>query len=85
LTRYNVILMPSAEKELEELPKKVVQRINDALLSLVENPRPRGSIKLKGEGALYRIRVGDYRVIYEIHDEKVTVLVIRIRHRKNAY
>jgi mRNA interferase RelE/StbE len=54
------------------------------LLKLADNPRPHGSLKLQGED-LYRIRVGSYRVIYEIHDAQVLVLVVRIRHRKDAY
>ena len=77
--------MPSAEKELEKLPKNTNSRITEALLKLADNPRPHGSLKLQGEGDLYRIRVGSYRVIYEIHDAQVLVLVVRIRHRQDAY
>jgi mRNA interferase RelE/StbE len=82
---FHVGVVPSAKKELEALPKKVIQRVNAALECLAENPRPHGSLKIKGEDNLYRIRVGKYRVLYEIHDKTVTVLVVRIRHRKDAY
>jgi mRNA interferase RelE/StbE len=82
---YQVSLAPSAKKELDVLPTKTVQRITEAMDGLAEDPRPRGSLKLQGEKNLYRIRVGTYRVIYEIHDEQVLVWVVRIRHRKDAY
>jgi mRNA interferase RelE/StbE len=78
-------MSPSAEKELERLPKKAIQRIVDAVDGLGDNPRPHGCLKLQGEENSYRIRVGVYRVIYEIHDNKVLVVVVRIKHRKDAY
>ena len=56
-----------------------------ALDGLAENPRPHGCLKLQGEENSYRIRVGVYRAIYEIHAKKVLVLVVRIRHRKDVY
>jgi mRNA interferase RelE/StbE len=82
---YRVVTSPSAEKELEKLPKKAVQRITRAIDELAENPRPRGCLKLQGEENTYRIRVGVYRVVYEIRDKEIVVLVLRIRHRKDAY
>ena len=85
MSPYQVIVSPSAEKELERLPKKAIQRIMAALDGLAENPRPHGCLKLQGEENSYRIRVGVYRAIYEIHAKKVLVLVVRIRHRKDVY
>ena len=85
MSSYQVIVSPSAEKELERLPKKIIQRITEELDGLAENPRPLGCLKLQGEENSYRIRVGVYRVVYEIHAKKVLVLVVRIRHRKDAY
>jgi len=70
---------------LESLPGKIQDRIFEAIDALVDNPRPRGCRKLRGRDSQYRIRVGDYRVIYEIDDKTVTVLILRIRHRKDAY
>jgi mRNA interferase RelE/StbE len=82
---YHVDVAPSAKKELGALPAQMVRRITEALEGLADNPRPHGCLKLQGEENLYRIRVGKYRVVYEIHDKQVFVLVVRIRHRKDVY
>jgi len=63
----------------------MVQKILDAINALPDNPRPAGSKKLKGQENRHRLRVGDYRVLYEIHKKEVVILVVRIRHRKDAY
>lgn len=82
---YRIFLKPSAEKALADLPRDIVERLDPLLLELRENPRPRGSTKLAGIEGLYRIRAGDYRVIYQIRDDKLVVLVVRIAHRREAY
>ena len=82
--RYRVIVPKSVQKELDRLPDEVVRRILARLAQLETAPRPVDVRKLKGREA-WRIRVGDYRVIYEIHDDKIVVLIVRVRHRKNAY
>ena len=82
---YTLEFAGKALKELERLPKKVVERIHAAIQALAANPRPQGSIKLEGSEDLYRIRVGKYRVVYSVDDESIVVLIIRIRHRKDAY
>jgi mRNA interferase RelE/StbE len=82
---YRITLARSARKELEAIPAKIQDRILAAIDDLQTDPRPRGCKKLKGADDLFRIRIGDYRVIYEVSDEEVAVLVIRIRHRKQAY
>lgn len=82
---YQVKLKSSAEKSLESLPAVVQHRIVLALRSLETNPRPHGSIKMAGSDNLWRIRVGDYRVVYEIQDDVLIVLVIRIGHRRDIY
>ena len=82
---YQVQLTRTAEKELEGLPKQAADRILSRIRGLGAEPRPRDCKKLVGQKNAFRIRVGDYRVVYEIHDDKVIVLVIRIRHRKDAY
>jgi len=73
-----------AEKFVARLPKSLRSRIAVRLQLLGENPRPAGSIKLKGEDA-YRVRVGDYRILYTIHDEQLLVLVVDIGHRGDVY
>jgi mRNA interferase RelE/StbE len=82
---YAIELARSADRELRRLPAKVIRRIAHAIDRLQVDPRPRGSQKLVGSESTYRIRVGDFRVIYEIEDEAHTLLVTRIRHRKDAY
>ncbi|MES2392895.1 MAG: type II toxin-antitoxin system RelE/ParE family toxin [Acidobacteriota bacterium] len=83
--RYVVELKRSAQKELEQLPNAIIARIVAKLESLEENPRPAGCKKLKGGDAEYRVRVGEYRIVYFIEDAKVIVTITRIRHRKNVY
>ncbi len=84
--RYEIIIKPAAEKGLDNIPRAARRRIVDALEVLRENPRPRGAAKLAGgEENVWRIRIGDYRVVYEIRDDRLIVLVLRIAHRKDAY
>jgi mRNA interferase RelE/StbE len=81
---YLVTLTPATEKVVAKFPKEIRARIADRLVALASNPRPVGSIKLTGEDA-YRIRVGDYRIIYTIHDNRLVVLVIDVGHRGDVY
>jgi mRNA interferase RelE/StbE len=85
VNQYRIEVKPAASKELTKLPKQVAQRIADAIDELADNPRPPGCKKLVGTENTYRIRVGDYRVIYDIEDDRLTVWVIRVRHRKDSY
>jgi mRNA interferase RelE/StbE len=62
----------------------MLERIEKAVAGLADNPRPIGCLKMTGRD-LYRIRVGDYRVMYEIHDRTVTIIVVKIAHRREAY
>lgn len=82
---YQVIIPEPVEKQLENLSQNINERILEKILSLVENPRPSGVKKLKGFKNEYRIRVGDYRVRYEIDDENLTVIVLHCSHRKDVY
>jgi mRNA interferase RelE/StbE len=77
-------LAASAEKELQGLPSKVVARIIPRLEGLAVSPRPHGCKKLKNGDQEWRIRVGDYRIVYEIDDTAKTVDVTRIAHRRNV-
>jgi mRNA interferase RelE/StbE len=85
MTTYTVTFSRSARKELESLPSPVVQRIYPKIEALEQNPRPHGVKKIEGEEKMYRIRVGDYRVIYEISDKMKSVDIAHIRHRSEAY
>ena len=81
---YTVRLKPRAERESDRLPIAVARRIWEKLLALERHPRPRGAAKLEGiEG--YRIRVGDYRIVYVVNDHERTVDVARIAHRREIY
>jgi mRNA interferase RelE/StbE len=83
--RYEIIIKPAAEKGLDRIPKTNRRRIADALEGLRNNPRPPGVLKMSGAENLWRIRIGDYRVVYEIHDDRLIVLVLRVAHRKDVY
>lgn len=82
---YKVILKPSADKALSKLPVEAQRRIVAALDGLALEPRPHGVAKLAGDDNLWRVRVGEYRIVYEIHDGRLVVLVLRIAHRRDVY
>ena len=83
--RYAVQLKPSADRALARLPADVQRRIVLALEDLGDDPRPPDVKKLAGDDNLWRIRLGAYRVVYEIHDHPRLVMVLRVAHRKDAY
>lgn len=83
--RYTVIVERQVEKALRRLPKQVLARVDRLLLSLTDEPRPAGCKKLRGYETLYRLRVGDWRLIYAIEDDELVVLVIEIAPRGEAY
>jgi mRNA interferase RelE/StbE len=82
--RYRIEYTRAAEREITKLPRDLQKRIVARIESLGENPRPAGAVKLSGHEA-YRTRVGDYRIIYAIADEKLVVLVIEVGHRREVY
>lgn len=82
---YEVRLKPSAERALRKLPTQVRSRIGGRLDALSGNPRPSGCEKLSGEDDLYRVRVGDYRIVYQVADKVLVVLVVTIGHRDDVY
>ena len=82
---YRIVFTSSAAKEFRSLSKQFQQRIRAAIDGLQENPRPDGVKKLSGHQDLYRIRVGQYRVVYEIDDEVRILTVTRVRHRRDVY
>jgi mRNA interferase RelE/StbE len=83
---YRVILKPSAAKDVDHIDsradrERIVRRID----ALADNPRAYGSEKLEGLAATYRVRQGDYRIVYDIDDATATVVVLKVRHRKDVY
>lgn len=81
---YAVEMLRSAQKQLTRLPAEDQERILVAMEALADEPRPQGCSKLTGRDA-WRIRVGDYRIIYEIFDDRRVVIVVVVGHRKDAY
>ncbi len=81
---YTVRLKPRAERDLDRLPLDVARRIWRRLIALEDEPRPLGISKLEGSDA-YRIRIGDYRVVYLISDSDRLVEVVRVAHRREVY
>lgn len=82
---YRVLFKPSAARELNRLPLALTERIERAIDALVAEPRPASVKKLQGAANLWRVRVGDYRIVYEIHDREIVIVVLRIAHRKDVY
>ncbi|MEA1927365.1 MAG: type II toxin-antitoxin system RelE/ParE family toxin [Candidatus Auribacterota bacterium] len=81
---YSLDILRSAQKKLDKINRQDQSRIISAIQALSYTPRPKGCQKLSGRPA-WRIRVGSYRIIYEIHDDKLLVLVVTIGHRRDVY
>lgn len=85
MASYRIEWNQSAQKELKTLGKGVIPRILEAVEKPAENPYPRGGRKLMGTEYTYRIRVGDYRVVYSVHESTLVIEVVRVGHRKVIY
>ena len=84
MARYRVIVRESVSRDLKGIPKKDVRRILAAIESLADDPRPPGTKKLSGQER-YRLRQGNYRILYSIEDDSLTVCVVRVRDRRDVY
>lgn len=82
---YKIEFSRKAERQFKALTSQIQKRLKPKIDALVRNPRPRGVKKLEGEDELYRIRVGDYRVIYQVQDKALIVLVVKLGDRKEIY
>lgn len=82
--KYEVRIVHAAEKEMDKLPSAIHARIGNKILSLEDNPRPRGVNKLSGREE-YRLRVGDYRILYTIYDKNSVVVIFAVGHRREVY
>ena len=85
MAEYAITFSRSARKELERLPRQLVERVFPKIESLAFQPRPAGCKKLKGAQNLWRIRVGDYRVVYSVNGSSRIVDITAVRHRSEAY
>lgn len=82
---YKVLVPKPVQKQLDDLPKFVYDRVIEKILTLKNNPYPRGCVKIRGYENEYRIRIGEYRVRYEIRKKESVVLLIHCGHRKGVY
>lgn len=82
---YEVLLAGQAERDLKRLSAETFHRVISEIKALAHNPRPPGCRKITGSKHDYRVRVGDYRIIYEVDDKAKAVRVMRLRHRREAY
>ena len=85
MASYKIEWKNSAYKELQKLPRPMIPKVVAAVSDLSNDPRPQGAKKLAGSEYSYRIRIGDYRVVYEIFDNKLVIEIVRVRHRKDVY
>lgn len=83
--KFTVFISKSVQKQIDNLPNDVLERVIEKIQNLALEPRPDGVVKLKGSDNEYRIRVGDYRVRYEIDDESQLVQILQCKHRKDVY
>jgi mRNA interferase RelE/StbE len=82
---YQIEFASRAERDFRKLPPDVQRRLDPAIQALAENPRPPGCVKLSGEDFVWRIRVGDYRIVYQVRDESLLVLLLKAGHRREIY
>lgn len=82
---YEITYARSALKELRKLDRQIARRVLRAIDALADEPRPLGCLQLSGGEGELRIRVGDYRIVYDIHDDELVVLVLRLGHRREVY
>ncbi len=84
MAKYKISIKSTAAKELEDIPKKELRKIIKRIQSLAENPRTHGAQKLSGQEQ-YRVRQGDYRIVYSIKDKDSIIDIVKIGHRREIY
>lgn len=82
---YQVDITSAAQRDVQRLPRDIMRKADAAIVELEQTPRPHGCTKLEGSEDEYRVRVGDYRILYVIDDKVKRVTVARVRHRREAY
>ena len=82
---YRIEFAPKAQRQFKDLESSAQVRLGRRIESLAENPRPQGIKKLSGEEDLYRLRVGDYRILYQVQEKRLVVLVVGVGHRSGIY
>ena len=84
MTQYQIVLRPAAVRALRKLDPTIRDRVQGAIALLGQDPRPPGARKLQGRDGV-RVRAGDYRIIYTVHDDVLTVVVVALGHRRDVY
>ena len=82
---YTIVIPKNVQKQLDILPSDRYDRIDTKIQQLAKNPRLDGVVKMKGSENEYRIRIGNYRVLYEINDKNLTILLLQCKHRRDIY
>ncbi len=82
---YRLVILPAAQRQMAALDRDVQRRLDIKINSLTDNPRPANVIKMQGSDDLWRVRVGDWRIIYSILDRELVVLVVKLGHRREIY
>jgi mRNA interferase RelE/StbE len=82
---YKVEITPAAQRIIKKLPKNIQKKLIEIIELLAEDPRPVGVVKLSTTGNLYRVRTGDYRIIYEIQDQILLIVITKVGHRRDVY
>ena len=82
---WRVVFTPAAQRQLRKLPREAHVRVLTAALLLADDPRPHGAVRLAGTKTGWRVRVGDYRILYEVNQGQLIVQIVRVAHRREAY
>lgn len=85
MASYELEISRTAEKQLKRLPREDQRRVVRALVALADNPLPRGARKLHGHEDVFRIRVGRYRVLYSVADDRLVIIILKVGHRRDVY
>ena len=85
MSEYRVEIARRAIKSIAKLPRKEQLRVRAAIDLLADDPRPPGCVAMAGEDSVYRVRIGDYRILYEVIDERLVIQVVRVGHRRDVY
>lgn len=85
MARYKIEISQSAERQLKKLRREDLRRVVKAMLALADNPHPKGSRKLTGYDDVFRIRAGQYRILYSISGNKLIIIILKIGQRKDVY
>lgn len=82
---YRILFAPAALRQFRKFPVSIQKRLTPHIDALADKPRPSGVVKLSGASDIYRVRVGDYRIVYEIQDVGLVILVLKIANRRDVY